>query len=58
VPVTDRDRVVAELGPPAPGRSPLDSDALLLDVRSPGVDQATAIGWKGNAGPKAGDEAP
>jgi antitoxin (DNA-binding transcriptional repressor) of toxin-antitoxin stability system len=28
--VTDRDRVVAELGPPAPGRSPLVSDALLL----------------------------
>jgi antitoxin (DNA-binding transcriptional repressor) of toxin-antitoxin stability system len=32
--VTDRDRVVAELGPPAPGRSPLFrtlvSDALLL----------------------------
>jgi antitoxin (DNA-binding transcriptional repressor) of toxin-antitoxin stability system len=30
--VTDRDRVVAELGPPAPGRSPLASDALLLDA--------------------------
>jgi antitoxin (DNA-binding transcriptional repressor) of toxin-antitoxin stability system len=30
--VTDRDRVVAELGPPAPGRSPLVSDALLLDA--------------------------
>ncbi len=30
--VTDRDRVVAELGPPAPGRSPLISDALLLDA--------------------------
>ena len=28
--VTDRDRVVAELGPPAPARSPLVSDALLL----------------------------
>ena len=30
--VTDRDRVVAELGPPAPGRSPLISDALLRDA--------------------------
>jgi antitoxin (DNA-binding transcriptional repressor) of toxin-antitoxin stability system len=30
--VTDRDRVVAELGPPAPGRTPLVSDALLLDA--------------------------
>jgi antitoxin (DNA-binding transcriptional repressor) of toxin-antitoxin stability system len=28
--VTDRDRVVAQLGPPAPG--PLISDALLLDA--------------------------
>ena len=30
--VTDRDRVVAELGPPARGRSPFVSDALLLDA--------------------------
>ena len=30
--VTDRDRVVAELGPPAPGRSPLVADALLFDA--------------------------
>jgi antitoxin (DNA-binding transcriptional repressor) of toxin-antitoxin stability system len=30
--VTDRDRVVAELGPPAPDRSPLVSSALLLDA--------------------------
>jgi antitoxin (DNA-binding transcriptional repressor) of toxin-antitoxin stability system len=30
--VTDSDRVVAELGPPAPGRSPLASDVLLLDA--------------------------
>src|SRR4029077_15423349 len=30
--VTDRDHVVAELGPPAPDRSPLVSDALLLDA--------------------------
>ena len=30
--VTDRDRVVAELGPAAPGRSPVASDALLLDA--------------------------
>ena len=30
--VTDRDRVVAEIGPPGPGRSPLLSDALLIDA--------------------------
>jgi antitoxin (DNA-binding transcriptional repressor) of toxin-antitoxin stability system len=30
--VTDRDRVVAEIGPPAPTRSPMLSDALLLDA--------------------------
>ena len=32
--VTDRDRVVAELGPPRPGRSPILADAQLAeDVR-------------------------
>ena len=30
--VTDRDRVVAELRPPAEGRSPLVGDALLADA--------------------------
>lgn len=30
--VTDRDRVVAELGPPASDRNPVVSDALLLDA--------------------------
>ena len=30
--VTDRDRVVAELGPPQPGRASEVSDALLADV--------------------------
>jgi antitoxin (DNA-binding transcriptional repressor) of toxin-antitoxin stability system len=30
--VTDRDRVVAKIGPPNPARSPLLSDALLLDA--------------------------
>ncbi|HVL65888.1 MAG TPA: hypothetical protein VM364_01370 [Vicinamibacterales bacterium] len=30
--VTDRDRVVAELGPPQGGRAPDASDALLADV--------------------------
>jgi antitoxin (DNA-binding transcriptional repressor) of toxin-antitoxin stability system len=30
--VTDRDRVVAEIGPPGPDRSPMLSDALLLDA--------------------------
>jgi antitoxin (DNA-binding transcriptional repressor) of toxin-antitoxin stability system len=30
--VTDRDRVVAELGPPRPERSPLLADALLAEA--------------------------
>jgi hypothetical protein len=30
--VTDRDRVVAEIGPPGPARSPMLSDALLLNA--------------------------
>ena len=30
--VTDRDRVVAEIGPPGLSRSPLLSDALLIDA--------------------------
>jgi antitoxin (DNA-binding transcriptional repressor) of toxin-antitoxin stability system len=30
--VTDRDRVVAEIGPPSPTRSSMLSDALLLDA--------------------------
>lgn len=30
--VTDRDRVVAEIGPPQTGRSPLLADALLADA--------------------------
>jgi antitoxin (DNA-binding transcriptional repressor) of toxin-antitoxin stability system len=30
--ITDRDRVVAELGPPAPGRSSQPMDALLADA--------------------------
>jgi antitoxin (DNA-binding transcriptional repressor) of toxin-antitoxin stability system len=30
--VTDRDRVVAEIGPPQPGRSPLLADSLLAEA--------------------------
>ena len=30
--VTDRDRVVAEIGPPSPAQSSLLSDALLMDA--------------------------
>lgn len=35
--VTDRDRVVAELGPPTPGRAPMLADALMA--------QAVREGW-------------
>lgn len=34
--VTDRDRVVAELGPPREGRSPLLADALLAEAARKG----------------------
>ncbi len=30
--VTDRDKVIAELGPPRQGRSPMASDAVLADA--------------------------
>ncbi len=35
--VTDHDRVVAELGPPRPGRSPVLADARLADLVRKGV---------------------
>jgi antitoxin (DNA-binding transcriptional repressor) of toxin-antitoxin stability system len=35
--VTDRDRVVAELGPPRPERSPIVADAILADLVRRGV---------------------
>lgn len=52
--ITDRDRAV-ELGPTAAGRSPLVSDALLLDaVRQGGSDPWSRL--PGNAGAETGDE--
>src|SRR5690349_13918257 len=43
--VTDRDRVVAELGPPRPERSPILADALLADaVRKGWITPATHRG--------------
>ncbi len=41
--VTDRDRVVAELVPPSPGRSPLLQDALLAEAVRAGAITAPAI---------------
>ena len=41
--VTDRDRVVAELGPPRPGRAPLVADALLADAVREGWISAPLI---------------
>jgi antitoxin (DNA-binding transcriptional repressor) of toxin-antitoxin stability system len=41
--VTDRDRVVAELGPPRPGRAPLLSDALLAEAVREGWMNAPLI---------------
>jgi antitoxin (DNA-binding transcriptional repressor) of toxin-antitoxin stability system len=34
--VTDRDRVMAELGPPRPGRAPVATDALLANLLAEG----------------------
>jgi antitoxin (DNA-binding transcriptional repressor) of toxin-antitoxin stability system len=43
--VTDRDRVVAEIGPPGPTRSPVLSDALLLDaVRQGWITPPVSVG--------------
>ncbi len=41
--VTDRDRVVAELGPPRPGRAPLVADALLAEAVREGWISAPVI---------------
>jgi antitoxin (DNA-binding transcriptional repressor) of toxin-antitoxin stability system len=42
--VTDRDRVVAELTPPRPGRSPLLADALLAEaVRQGWITAPTVV---------------
>jgi len=43
--VTDRDRVVAEIGPPQAGRSPLLADALLAEaVRAGWLTPAVSAG--------------
>ena len=42
--VTDRDRVVAELRPPRPGRSPILDDALLAEVVRRGWLTAPSLG--------------
>ncbi|MBA2304270.1 MAG: prevent-host-death protein [Acidobacteria bacterium] len=44
--VTDRDRVVAELGPPQPDRSPVLADALLAEAVREGWLRP-AIGGRG-----------
>jgi antitoxin (DNA-binding transcriptional repressor) of toxin-antitoxin stability system len=41
--VTDRDRVVAELGPPAAGRAPFVSDALLAEAVREGWIRAPLV---------------
>jgi antitoxin (DNA-binding transcriptional repressor) of toxin-antitoxin stability system len=41
--VTDRDRVVAELGPPAEGRSPMLSDAMLAEAVRKGYITPAAL---------------
>ncbi len=53
--VTDRDRVVAEIGPPGPARSPMLSDALLLDAFRQGWMAPPNVGRAGSARPQTGD---
>ena len=48
--VTDRERVVAELTPPAPGRSPLLQDALLAEAVRAGFITAPAANPGGAPG--------
>ncbi len=48
--VTDRDRVVAELGPPTPGRSALASDAILADAIRQGL---VSVPFRVREGPPA-----
>jgi len=50
--VTDRDRVVAELGPPREGRSPMLADALLADAVRQGWITPQALPG-GDAPPRA-----
>ena len=53
--VTDRDRVVAEIGPPGPARSPMLSDALLMDaVRRGGLPRRSQ--WPANRRTQAGHD--
>jgi len=47
VPVTDRDRVVAELVPPQTGRSPIVADALLADAVREGWLTPAALAGSG-----------
>jgi hypothetical protein len=39
------------------GPQPIGFGCASARCRPPGVDQATAVGWRRNAGPKAGDDA-
>ena len=45
--VTDRDRVVAEIGPPRPGRSALVDDAFLAEAVRQGLLSPPLIGASG-----------
>jgi len=45
--VTDRDRVVAEICPPRPGRSPWPADALLAEAVREGWLTPPAVGGEG-----------
>ena len=49
--VTDRDRVVAELGPPKETRSPILADAFLADAVRSGVLTLPALAGSGRPPP-------
>lgn len=55
--VTDRDRVVAEIGPPKPTRSPILADALLAEAVRKGWLTPPALPYEGEP-PKSEPVAP
>ena len=54
--VTDRDRVVAELGPPREGRSPLLADAVLAEAVRKGWMTPARFRLTGSTGPRSSSQ--
>jgi antitoxin (DNA-binding transcriptional repressor) of toxin-antitoxin stability system len=56
VPVTDRDRVVAEIGPPNPARSFDLVGRTIVRCLPAGLDDATDLGRARATGPRTGND--